>query len=98
MTIDEQNKSPSFFEEHVLDPVATATGNKSPSRTVPKKKAGFYLSEALLARFNRRFHHLKLNGAPIENKSALLELVITYALDDMDQGEQSRLLNHLKTK
>lgn len=92
MTASEPNKSPDFFEDHDLDPLNTATGRgrlKRPS--VTKKKAGFYLSEALLARFNRRFHQMKLEGVAIENKSALLEIALTYALDDLDRGEKSVL-------
>jgi hypothetical protein len=96
MTTSEQNKSPSFFEDHVLDPMVTATGNRSASAQVPKKKAGFYLSETLLERFNRQFHHMKLAGAPIENKSALLELAVTFALDDLDKGRKSQLMAILK--
>ena len=92
MTASEKNKSPSFFEDHLLDPMATATGNRTKSAAVPKKKAGFYLSRDLLDRFNRQFHHMKLAGAPIENKSALLELAITFALDDLDKGRRSQLL------
>lgn len=97
MTASEKNKSPSFFEDHVLDPITTATGGRPKSPSVPKKKAGFYLSEPLLERFNRQFHHMKLSGAPIENKSALLELAISFALDDLDKGKRSQLLASLET-
>ncbi len=97
MTPSERNKSPDFFEEHDLDPLAAASGKRvSNSRTKPKKKAGFYLSETLLGRFNRCFHKLKLEGAAIENKSALLEVALTFALDDLDNGEKSRLAAKLK--
>ena len=61
-----------------------------------KKKAGFYLSETLLQRFNRRFHQMKLEGVNIENKSALLELALTFALDDLDKGPNSILASTLK--
>ncbi len=91
MTAFKQSKSPDFFEEHVLDPMATASGNHGTRKPVPKKKAGFYLSEALLERFNRRFHQMKLDGVPIENKSALVEIALSYALDDLEKGEGSRL-------
>ena len=60
---------------------------------VAKKKAGFYLSADILNRFNLKFYELKLAGAPIDNKSNLLELMLGFALDDMDRGEQSRLLH-----
>jgi hypothetical protein len=60
---------------------------------VAKKKAGFYLSADILNRFNLKFYELKLSGAPIENKSNLLELMLGFALDDMDKGEQSRILH-----
>lgn len=96
MTASEQNKSPDFFEDHDLDPLATASGHRpSTAKTVAKKKAGFYLSEALLERFNRRFHQMKLDGAAIENKSALLELALTFALNDLDKGENSILASTL---
>jgi len=97
MTVSERSKSPDFFEDHVLDPVVAATGSR-PSKAAPtaKKKAGFYLSEKLLERFNRRFHQMKLEGAAIENKSALLEMALSFALDDLDKDEQSRLRAKLK--
>lgn len=97
MTASERNKSPDFFEDHNLDPLTTATGRSKPSVTpVSKKKAGFYLSEALLERFNRRYHQLKLDGVAIENKSALLELALTFALDDLDKGSHSKLAGALE--
>jgi hypothetical protein len=40
---------------------------------------------------------MKLSGTPIENKSALLELAITFALDDLDKGKRSQLLASLET-
>jgi hypothetical protein len=92
MTTSEQNTSPDFFEDPVLDPMSTATRYGSTAKTIPKKKAGFYLSESLLDRFNRRFHQLKLEGAAIENKSALLEMALSFALDDIEKGDKSRLL------
>jgi hypothetical protein len=57
-----------------------------------KKKAGFYISVDLLDRFSRKFYELKLAGVAIENKSALLELSLAFALDDLDKGPKSRLL------
>ncbi|MEJ2660766.1 MAG: hypothetical protein P8Z73_08605, partial [Desulfobacteraceae bacterium] len=60
------------------------------------KKAGFYLSEELLDRFNRCFHQMKLEGAAIENKSALLEKALEFALNDLEKGRQSRLRAALK--
>ena len=63
---------------------------------VAKKKAGFYLSADILNRFNLKFYELKLSGAPIDNKSNLLELMLGFALDDMDKGEQSRILHKSK--
>ncbi len=59
---------------------------------VAKKKAGFYLSADILKRFNLKFYELKLSGAPIDSKSNLLELMLGFALDDLDKGEQSRIL------
>lgn len=91
MTASEKSRSPDFFEEHELDPLAAATGKKSGSRAAPKKKVGFYLSEAIIERFNRRFHQMKLDGAAIENKSALLEMALVFALDDLDKGEDSQI-------
>ena len=96
MTASEQKTSPDFFEAHDLDPMAAATGKSEGRQSVPKKKAGFYLSEQLLERFNRRFHQMKLDGAAIENKSALLESALAFALDDLDKGEKSKLLQTLK--
>ena len=58
---------------------------------VKKKKAGFYISIDLLDRFSRKFYELKLAGAAVENKSALLELALRFALDDLDKGPKSQL-------
>jgi hypothetical protein len=92
MMASEQNKYPDFFEDHNLDPLATATGSRA-KRSAPKtkKKAGFYLSEDLLERFNHCFHRMKLEGASVENKSALLEKALSFALDDLDRGPKSKL-------
>jgi hypothetical protein len=96
------NPPPDFFEENSLDPVLAAKGGSAAGKpekgggpAVPKKKAGFYLSEALLARFDRQFHQLKIDGVPVENKSALLELALEYALADLAREEESELLRKL---
>jgi hypothetical protein len=102
------NKTPDFFKDDGLDPVETATGYpqgpqeansvKPPAAagsTTAKKKAGFYLPVDLLNRFNLKFHQLKLDGVAIDNKSTLLEAALGFALDDMDKGEDSRVLKKL---
>ena len=63
--------------------------------SVSKKKAGFYLSVDVLQRFTLKFHEPKLAGVAIENKSTLLELALSFALDDMDKGRASRVLQKL---
>ena len=95
---------PDFFAQTALDPVESATGYESPSpspqrsiTTAAKKKAGFYLSVDVLQRFTLKFHELKLAGVAIENKSTLLELALSFALDDMDEGKASRVLQNLKS-
>ena len=98
MTAFEQNKSPDFFEDHTFDPVSTATRHQGLSKSATKKKAGFYLSKTILERFNRLFHQLKLDGLPIENRSALLETALTFAMDDLDKGEHSELLQAYKNR
>ncbi len=98
-----ENNTPDFFEERPFDPVNVAIGPGTQSGRVKskkiaadtKRKAGFYLSIDILNRFNRKFHELKLEGVAIENKSALLELALSFALDDMDRSHESRLLSHL---
>jgi hypothetical protein len=98
---------PDLFEDHLPDPVQAATGRRQPAeglrppgRKAPatpeaKRKAGFYLSDELLARFNTRFYELKLAGAAVGNKSALLEAALGYALDDLDRGVDSRILKRI---
>jgi hypothetical protein len=106
MATKNENKTPHFFDEKPRDPVNVAIGPESASsRSSPKKaasdnkrKAGFYLSVEVLDRFNRKFHELKLEGAAIENKSALLELAIAFALEDMGKGRESQLLAHIMPK
>lgn len=96
MTPSGQKPSPDFFEDHTLDPLETATGAPATTkRSTAKRKAGFYLSEDLLARFNHRFHKMKLEGVAIENKSALVELALSFALDDLDKGKKSRIGSRL---
>jgi len=105
-----RRKTPDFFDEDGLDPVETATGypQSSPedkagaaSKAGPsgamaiKKKAGFYLSVDLINRFTLKFHELKLAGVAIENKSTLLEAALGFALDDMDKGEGSQVLQKI---
>ena len=66
-----------------------------PDNPAHKKKAGFYLSVDVLQRFNLKFHELKLAGVAVDNKSTLLELALSFALDDMDKGSSSRVLQKL---
>lgn len=97
-----KNRSDShdFFEERSIDPMAAATGSDRVNRRQQagasaagaKQKAGFYLSRRILERFNRKFYELKMQGKAVGNKSALLEAVLDYALDDIDRGGDSRIL------
>ena len=68
---------------------------EKPTGAASKKKAGFYISVDVLRRFTHKFHELKLAGVAIDNKSTLLELALSFALDDMDQGKDSRVLQRL---
>lgn len=96
--------SPDFFDENPFDPVNAATGagskrslgNKGKDPGTEKRKAGFYLSIDILDRFNRQFYKLKLKGPAVENKSALLEAALDFALDDIERGSDSRLLKRLR--
>ncbi|MCP3952557.1 MAG: hypothetical protein GY697_10140 [Desulfobacterales bacterium] len=93
MTAPDNNNPADFFQENKIDPIQAASGGKPVS--VAKKKAGFYLSVETLDRFNRKFFELKLAGCPIDNKSALVEAALKYALNDLDRGDDSRVLNTL---
>ena len=98
-----------FFNEDGIDPVELATGNRQPltedndtssakdakTGMPTKKKAGFYLSRELFERFNYKFYELKLAGIAIDNKSTLLELALTFALDDLDKGARNLVLQSL---
>ena len=88
---------PDFFDTNPVDPVRAATGSKKPPPHTPKKKAGFYLSKEIINRFNFKFHELKLAGIAIDNKSTLLELALAFALDDLDKGKKSRVLQRLRS-
>jgi hypothetical protein len=106
-----RNKLPDFFSEDGIDPVESATGKRQPlsedndtssakdvkTGISTKKKAGFYLSKEILERFNFKFHELKLAGVAIDNKSTLLELALVFALDDLDKGAKSRVLQRLRS-
>jgi hypothetical protein len=85
-----KNDLPDFFEDNPFDPVHSATGRLA-GRGVEKQKAGFYLSKPLLERFNRTFYEMKLEGLPIENKSALVELALNFTLDDLARGSESKI-------
>lgn len=98
MTASDNKTIPDFFDDDRLDPVSVATGRSASKSTVPKRKAGFYFSETLLERFTRTFHQLKLDGVPVENKSALAETALHFALDDLDRGLSSRLMKRLKNR
>jgi hypothetical protein len=39
---------------------------------------------------------MKVDGISIENKSALVELALKFALDDLDRGKQSALASVLE--
>ena len=101
-----RNKLPDFFSGDGIDPVESATGKQQPltegkgakTGMSTKKKAGFYLSKEILERFNFKFHELKLAGIAVDNKSALLELALAFALDDMDKGAKSRVLQRLHSR
>jgi len=106
------NKALEFYENHKFDPVLSAIGSgenrgqeagkkasveeKEDGSRSSKKKAGFYLSRDLLDRFTRKFYELKLTGIAIENKSTLVEAALSFALDDVDKGEGSRVLKKLQ--
>ena len=97
--------TPDLFEETALDPVESATGygistpaHRRPLPSASKQKAGFYISVDVLRRFTLKFHELKLAGVAINNKSTLLELALAFALDDMDKGKASRVLQNLKNR
>ena len=96
------SEKPKFFEEGAPDPLTAVTGGGA-SRAVPegkssrpKRKAGFYLSQRLIDRFNTKFYELKLAGAAVENKSALLEAALDYALDELDRESDSDLLARIQ--
>jgi hypothetical protein len=102
-----RHQMPDLFDDHPADPMETAIGRRQPAEglrppgrkapTMPeaKRKAGFYLPDELLERFNTRFYELKLAGAAVGNKSALLEAALGYALDDLDRGAESRILKRI---
>ncbi len=91
--VSDPKNPPDFFEPSPLDPMQSATGGRDPRGPIPKKKAGFYLSLDVLNRFERKFYELKLAGAPVGNKSSLLEAALNFALDDLDRNPHSRVLH-----
>lgn len=97
--VEKSKEDMDFFEDVSFDPVDSATGPVRGKKRSPagpaKKKAGFYLSKELLDRFNRKFYQLKLNGVSIENKSALVEAALSFALDDLDKGKRSQVLKNM---
>ena len=102
-----RHRMPDLFDDHLPDPMEAAIGRrqpaeglrppgrKAPTMPEPKRKAGFYLPDELLERFNTRFYELKLAGAAVGNKSALLAAALGYALDDLDRGVDSRIMKRI---
>lgn len=85
--------TPDLFDDRGPDPVDAAIGRRRTGvGAEPKRKAGFYLSDELLGRFNTRYYELKLAGAAVVNKSALLEAALRYALEDLERGVNSTIL------
>ena len=90
---------PDLFEDGLPDPVEAAIGRGrgAPAAAGAKRKAGFYLTGDTLDRFDTKYYELKLAGAAVDNKSALLEAALSFALDDLDRGSESRILKaHIK--
>lgn len=80
------------------DSARGVTKRAGAAHAASKKKAGFYIAVDLLERFSHKFYELKLDGVAIENKSALLELALSFALDDLDKGPKSRILQVIKAR
>jgi len=78
-----------------IKPSFGPSGRSAAQASPAKKKAGFYISEELLERFNLKYHELKLAGVAVDNKSGLLEILLTFALDDMDKGPNGEILPRL---
>lgn len=110
MNADNKN-IPDFFEDEQFDPVTTATGGAASAKPVGqvpatqsdrggwnKKKAGFYLPKDLIERFNRKYHQLNLEGVVVGNKSALLETILEFGLEEMDRGSHSEIQKRLTVK
>jgi hypothetical protein len=98
-----------LFDDLRPDPVEAATGsrqdqaapwrrgrNAPPGMQETKRKAGFYLSDEILERFNTKFYQLKLAGSEVENKSTLLEAALAFALDDLDRGGDSQVMKRIR--
>jgi hypothetical protein len=87
-----RSRQPGSEQAHSKSSYGSAKAVKKTVSLPLKKKAGFYLSSEILERFNLKFYELKLAGVTIENKSNLLELALAYALDDIDKGRESLIL------
>ena len=95
MTADRKS-TPEFFDDNGFDPVRAATGGDRIRTSAKKRKAGYYLPNDLIERFDRKFHELKLEGVLIDNKSSLIEAALLFALDDIDRGKTSNILKNFK--
>jgi hypothetical protein len=94
---DSSQDAPADAPAESMPPGKSSVRGQGTQTAAAKKKAGFYISEDILNRFTRKFYELKLAGVPIDNKSTLLELVLGFALDDIDKGAQSRVLKRLNS-
>jgi hypothetical protein len=95
MAVDRKS-APEFFDDDGFDPVRAATGGNRNRTSAKKRKAGYYLPNDLIDRFDRKFHELKLEGILIDNKSSLIEAALMFALDDIDRGKTSNVLKKFK--
>lgn len=78
-----KNEKPVFLHDAGFDPLIAAV--RGENKDYDKKKAGFYLSNTLLERFDKVFYTLKIEGNKVDNKSALVELLLKYGLDVLEK-------------
>lgn len=84
-------------ERREPDPVAACLGAQGPQGgSGSKAKAGYYLPEELLQRFDETWLRLRLAREPVESKSRLVELALELLLADLEAGENSRVLRLLR--
>jgi hypothetical protein len=101
-----KKRVPNLFDD--ADPVEAAMGQPTPKihsdsiesqRHTPteviKKKVSYYFGIDTIEKFDDVYHTLKKEKVPIKNKSALMEALVNFALEDIRKYSGGKIYKRL---